>query len=279
VTVILPPTKRDGSSVRERFLAYGPPGSAKTTGLLRIAKWYQDTETPGTFYVISTDLAYEAMLMDPEYESLENLVVYDVDPSNMQEFEDAGKEIKQKGRLTDWFSVDLVGDAWKASQDEYANISTKGKIGDVGSLWRSSGSITDYPISGWEWGMPNARYRYLLNNCVRSFRGHVYCVSGQKELLQTSGSGKTKENELVKQTFNHIGMKPDTKADEEAYRFHTIMHFSGGRYGKFKLATAKEKFKYRRLMGKEMSNGSWSGEEYEDLFMDYFVKVAQWKLA
>jgi hypothetical protein len=277
--MILPPTKRSGESVRERFLAYGPAGSAKTTGLLKIAKWYQDTDTPGHFYIINTDLAYEAMLMDPEYEGLENITVFDIDPSNMQEFIDAGKEIKKKGTLIDWFSVDLMGDAWKASQDEYANISTKGKIGDVGTLWRTSGSISDYPISGWEWGMPNARYRFLLNNCVRSFRGHVYCVSGQKELLQTSGSGKTRENEEVKKVFNHVGYKPDTKADEEAYRFHTIIHFSGGRFGKFKVLTAKERFKYRRLMGEEMSNGRWVGEDYDDLFMDYFVKVGLWKLA
>lgn len=277
--MIQPPEKANGEIVRERLLGYGPPESAKSTAFLRLAKWYQDTETPGTFYVISTDLGYEALMMDPEFEGLENVAVYDVDPSNMQEFIDAGKEIKKAGKLTDWFSVDLMGDAWKASQDEYANISTKGKIGDVGTLWKTSGNISDYPIVGWEWGMPNARYRFLLNNCVRSFKGHVFCVSGQKELLVTSSSGKTKESDLVKNSFSHVGMKPDTKADDEAYRFHTILHFSGNRARGFKLMTAKERFKYRRLMGKEMSNGQWQGEPYEDFFMDYLVKVAKWKLS
>lgn len=277
--MILPPTKPDGMTFRERFLAYGPPESAKTTGFLRIARWYQETETPGTFYVISTDLSYEALTMDPDYSDLENLKVYDVDPSNMQEFVDAGKEIKKKGKLSDWFSVDLMGDAWKASQDEYANVISKGKLDSVGSLWRASGNTSDYPVTGWDWGMPNARYRYLLNNCVRSFKGHVYCISGQKALLETSASGKTSESELTKQTFSHVGMKVDTKADDESYRFHSIMHFSGNRARGFKLLTAKERPKYRRLMGEQMSNGQWKGEKYEDLFMDYFVKVAGWKLA
>lgn len=277
--MIQPPEKHDGSIIRERILGFGPPESAKSTAFLRMAKWYHDTDTPGHFYVISSDLGYDALMADPEFEDLPNIKVYDVDPSNMQEFIDAGKEIKAKGKISDWFSVDLMGDAWKAASDEYANVSTKGKIGDVGSLWKTSGSLSEYPITGWEWGMPNARYRFLLNNCVRSFRGHVYCVSGQKELMATSGSGKTKEPELVKNTFSHIGMKTDTKADDEAHRFHTIMHFTGNRARGFKIATAKERFKARRLMGKEMSNGQWVGEPYEDFFMDYMVKVAKWKIA
>jgi len=268
------------ANARERLLAYGPPESAKTSAFIKIAKWYQDTGTPGKFYVISSDLAYEALLLDPEYSGLDNLLVYNVDPSNMQEFIDAGVEIKKQGTLQDWFSVDLIGDAWKAASDEYANISTRGKISDVGTLWKASGSPAVYPITGWEWGMPNARYRYLLNNCVRSFKGHVYCVSGQKELLSTSGSGKTSESDLIKTTFSHIGMKPDTKADDEAYRFHTILYFSGSRARGFKLSTAKERFKYRRLVGKSTSSGNqWLAEGYEDFFMDYLVKVAGWKIA
>lgn len=273
-----PKAKHDGTFVRERILGFGPPESGKTSAFLSMAKWYADTGTKGHFYVVNTDLSYEALLFDPDYEDLDNITVYHCDPSNMQEIIDAGDEIKKKGTFSDWMSVDLTADCWRAAQDEYANLSTKGKIANVGTLWRTTGNPDAYPITGWEWGMPNARYRYLMNNCVRSFPGHVYCVAGQKELLQTSGSGKTSENELVRTTFSHIGLKPDTKADEEVYRFHTILLFGGNRTRGFKLTTAKERFKGRRLMGKEMNNGMRKGEAMEDFVLDYLVGVAGWTM-
>jgi len=170
--------------------------------------------------------------------------------------------------------------AWAASQDEYARVQTSqagGNLEDMGDLWATAGSVEEYPIKGWEWGMPNARYRIFANNLLLRSPGHVFLVYGEQDLKQESKSGKSGETQETKEMFGHLGTKPKGQKDDPG-RWHTILHVSSGGEKSQKMATAKERFGYRDWLGKRMGNGSMMDQPIEDFFLDYLVKVAKWEM-
>lgn len=276
---ITAPTGRDGQAIRERIGVYGPPKVGKTHLYLTIAKWHKDMGSDAMFYAVSTDLSYEVLLMNPEFEHLDNVEYTDV--TTFEEMSQAARGYTAKMRRHDWLSMDLMDAAWAFVQDEYARVQTSkagGNLEDMGDLWATSGSVEDYPIGGWEWQMPNARYRILANNILLRAPGNLFLVYGQKELMQDSGSGKSGENAKVKEMFKHIGLKPAGQK-EDPFRWHTILHVDSRGSGKEQvMSTAGERWGGREHLGRRNSNGSVSDAPIEDFFMDYLVKIAGWEI-
>lgn len=272
------PMGRNGRPIRERIMIYGPPKVGKTHQYLTIAKWHQDLGSDAKFYALSTDTSFEVLMMNDEFANLENVIWEDV--VYFQDYVVAARDFNSKIRAHDWLSVDLMPDAWAAVQDEYAKQLTKeagGNLEDMGDLWATSGKSDDYPISGWEWGMPNARYRILANNLLLRTPGHLFLVAGQKELMKESGSGRSDENKKVKEMFGHIGVKPTGQKDDP-FRYHSILHIDSGGEKQQVMSTAGERFGYRRHLGKKMTNGQVKDEPIEDFFMDYLVGVGKWEM-
>jgi len=273
------PVLRNGKQVRERIGIYGPPKVGKTHLFFTIAKWHQDLGSDAKFYAISTDTSYEVLSMNPEFVELENIIWEDV--VIMQDYIDAARKFNSLMRPQDWLSVDLMADAWAAAQDEYARVQTKkagGNLEDMGDLWATSGGGDGYPIEGWEWGMPNARYRVFANNLILRAPGHVFLVYGQKDLMKESGSGKTGESKDTKEMFGHIGLKP-TGQKEDPFRYHSILHISSLGDKEQGISTAGERWGNRERLGKKMSNGQVRDEPMTDFFLDYLVKVAGWEMS
>lgn len=272
------PVAKNGKPIRERLGIYGPPKVGKTHLYLTIAKWHFDLGSDAKFYAVSTDTSYEVLTMNPEFEELDNVEWADV--TTFQEFLDSARKFAGKMRPHDWLSSDLQSDAWSFVQDEYARVQTKkagGNLDDIGDLWATSGGGESYPIEGWEWGMPNARYRILANNILLRCPGHLFCVYGQKEMTKESGSGKTSETKEAKEMFGHIGLKPNGQKDDP-FRWHTVLHVDSAGDRKQKMSTAGERWGSRERLGQKMSNGSVRDEPIDDFFLDYLVKIAGWKM-
>lgn len=272
------PTLKNGKQVRERLCIFGPPKVGKTHLFFTIAKWHQDLGSDAKFYGISSDTSYDVLSMNEEFQDLENLEWEDA--VYFQDYLDAARRFNSKMRSHDWLSVDLMSDAWPAVQDEYARVLTKesgADLEDIGDLWATSGKSDDYPITGWEWGMPNARYRILANNLIMRSPGHTFLVYGQKELMKESGSGKTGESAQTREMFGHLGVKPNGQKDDP-FRYHSILHVDSAGPKAQKMATAGERWGSRDWLGKRMGNGSMMDQPIDDFFMDYLVKIAHWEI-
>lgn len=271
-----PINPRTKAPIKERIGVYGPPGAGKTHQLFVIAKWHQDLGSDAKFYGICTDGSYEVLSMNEEFEGLRNIEWTDV-----QDFDDyvqAAKRYHRVLRAQDWLSVDLQNAAWAAAQDEYASVKAGGKLDDMGDLWLEKGSGDKYPIEGWDWGMPNARYRVFTNNYLVPGNGHRFMVYGQKELMKESGSGKSDEDPKTKAMFKHIGLKPEGQKDDP-FRWHTLLHLDSGRDEKTQvMSTAKERWGKRRWWGIKMTNGQVRDEPMKDFFMEYLVGTAGWSM-
>lgn len=272
------PTLPNGKQVRERICIFGPPKVGKTHLYFTIAKWHQDLGSDAKFYAISSDTSFDVLSMNPEFQDLANMEW--VDAVTFQDYIEGARKFNSLMRPYDWLSVDLMADAWPAVQDEYARVLTKeqgGNLEDIGDLWATSGKSDDYPITGWEWGMPNARYRILANNLLLRSPGHIFLVYGQKELVTESRSGKTGETAATRDMFGHLGVKPNGQKDDP-WRYHTILHVDSAGEKQQKMATAGERWGYRGELGKRMGNGGMMDQPIDDFFLDYLVKIAHWEM-
>lgn len=272
------PVGKNGRTIRERILIYGAPKVGKTHQYLTIAKWHQDLGSDAKFYAVSTDTSYEVLTMNPEFEELDNIQWEDVE--TFQEYLDAARRFSGFMRPQDWLSCDLQSDAWAMVQDEYARVQTMqagGNLEDMGDLWATAGKADQYPISGWEWQMPNARYRILANNILLRCPGHLFLVSGEQKLKEDSGSGKSGETKETKEMFGHIGLKPMGQKDDP-FRYHTIIHIGSRGERQQAFSTAGERWGGREHVGQKMSNGKVRDEAFDDFFLDYLVKVAKWEM-
>ena len=264
------PPQTNGRDQHERLLLYGGPDAGKTHTILTIAKWHQDLDSDAVFYVIATDMSYERMLgPGADFESVKN-VEYEY-AMDMQDYMDLGRKWNKKVRSHDFLCVDLLHDAWAAAGDEYSRA-RYGK--DLAERWATEGSPDEYPVTGWEWGMPNARYRTFIQNYIMRCRGHVVCVSGEATLQKESKSGKMQgESEEMEALFGPIGVKPmGQKADP--FRFHDILHLDRWR-GNPAIATARAK--QRERLGKSHQGGQVTPVPIEDFFVEYLMKVGGWK--
>lgn len=275
-----PPTLPNGNPIKERIGLYGMPKIGKTHLFWTIAKWHQDLGSDAMFYGINTDTSWEVLYFNEQFQDLENIVWQDA--ADFQTMINAAKEYHKKLRDQDWLCVDLLDNAWDYVQDEYARIKAGEEdldMENLGDLWVESGSTKKYPIEGWDWGTPNARYRILANNYILRGLGHRMVISGQANLVEPSAN--MKEDETIKKAremFGHIGSKPAGQKGDP-FRWHTVLHVTGLEPQKQGLITAGERWGKRRWFGKPMSNGrSMKPEAIDDFFLDYLVGVAGWEM-
>lgn len=285
-----PKTLPNGRQIKERIGVFGPPDAGKTHLFFTLAKWHQDLGSDAQFYGINTDTSWDVLYSNPEFQDLTNIHWTEV--NYFQEYMDAARKYRKMLQPIDWLCMDLADGAWEAVQSEYARVLTKKQSGKtletIGDLWEQSGNLDDYPIKGWDWGMPNARYKSLVNDNFVAGPGHRFLIYGEKKMLKESGSGLTKESDEMQSVFGPVGYKPlGQKGDP--WRYHTFLRVEGV-YGKdgesssrsHKVTTAKERYGYRRRMGRPIMKKDeivgMRGESMEDFFMDYLIKVAGWQM-
>lgn len=270
----------NGRIIKERIGLFGLPKTGKTHQFFTIAKWHQEMGSDARFYGINTDTSWDVVASNDEFINLTNIEWEDA--ATLQEFIDAAKKYHKVMTDQDWLCTDLHDNAWDYAQDEYAQLKAKDKgidMDDLGDLWVESGNTTKYPIEGWDWGTPNARYRILANNYILRGPGHRMIISGQQDVIKPSGNMEEKDDmRKLRQMFEHLGVRPAGQKGD-AFRWHTVLHVSSRGEKMQSLATAGERFGNRRWMGKRMSNGkSVKPEPIEDFFLDYLVGVAGWSM-
>lgn len=270
-----PPTTRTGRQVRERILLYGDSDSGKTYNFLKVAEWHQRRGSDAVFWgLCSPGNEWDRLLMPgAEFEHLENVRPFDVE--DMQDYFDVyDGEIRPHAKPEDWLAIDVIDAAWQAAQDEYAKREWKGR--DLGSKWAAEGG--QYPITGWEWGSINARYRAFIQNRVLRFPGHVMALAWEKELQDAAkSSGKGGEDQDVLDVFGLVGRKPAGQKDDYK-RFSTLLHLAKSADGKHVVRTARDR--QRPKLGRIVERGkavSHYPVEVGDFFMTYLVKVAKWR--
>lgn len=280
-----PPRLRNGNPIKEKVCLYGGPDAGKTHQYFNIAKWHQRLGSDAKFYGINTDESYDVLLSNPEFEELDNMV-FDY-AYNMQDGYDLAMKYQKVLRPQDWLSVDLQDTFWDMAQDEYAQIRAKEsgiKADNIGDLLMDN-ATTKYPIEGWDWQTPNMRYRKLVNNYILRGNGHRFVICGETDILQPTASMKEDEyKKKARKMFEPVG---HAMAGEkrEPFRWHTIIHVDGDLSEEKvvqKFTTVKEKHRgQRRYLGKPAKVGTRTmrrGEQIDDFFMEYFVKVAGWKI-
>lgn len=274
-----PPRLPNGQPIKERINVYGLTDTGKTHQYFMIAKWHHDLGSDARFYAVNTDTSFEVLVFNPEFSDLTNIEW--VDATTFDEFYQGTKQYVNKMRDQDWLALDLMDDAWALVQDEYTRLRAREQgidLDNIGELYLESGQTKKYPVEGWDWQTPNARYRALANNYVLRGPGHRFIISRQADIIQPSAGMKedpqTKANRV---TFEPIGVKPGGQKEDPS-RWHTILHLSKRGERQQAIATAKERFGVRRRMGTEMGNGQIRPEKLDDFFMDYLVGVAGWSL-
>jgi len=262
-----PPVSKSGRPLLERILLYGGPDSGKSRALLTVAKWHQKRGSDAVFYIVSNDMGYHPLLMPGgEFDELENVVVEDV--VSMDDHFAAVRQFNKKIRPHDWLVVDLLDAVWAAAQDEYAEKEWGVDLAEHWATDRPKGS-DEYPVSGWEWGPINKRYRSFAMNEVMRCRGHVMCMSGQRPLKEPSKSGKGGEDPSLAAIYRRIAWVPQGQKDD-THRFHTVLHLTpNAKRDKWTMTTARERAAARRDL---------VGAPLKDFFLDYLKGVAGWKL-
>lgn len=285
-----PPTAR-----RERILAFGSAGSGKTGMWLSIAKRYEQLKTPGTFYVLDTDIALPAMLSTPaehggRFESLldrtqwmdyvpsaspslpgtwqprnevedPRLVV--LEPYDWPEYVDGAKFIGSTMVNDDWFVSDLHNPAWSAVQDYYIDLIHKK---DTVSFYLSArqANAKGNPLDGdKDWSNINRMYKEFTSPIVRA-RGHVFLCTSVKGVQTEGGRVDPKE---VRVAYGQFGVRPDGQKLTD-HLVHTVIFAQEFRSGEWTWSTAKDREREKMV-----------GQPAGDFAMDYLMKIGGWKLA
>lgn len=274
-----PPKLPNGNPIKERLGLFGLPKIGKTHLFWTIAKWHQQLGSDARFYGINTDTSWEVLYFNEEFQGLENIEWTDAE--TFQDMLDAAKAYHKVLRPQDWLCTDLQDNAWDFVQDEYAKLRAAEKdidMENLGDLWVDKGSTTKYPIEGWDWGTPNARYRILANNYILRGQGHRMIISGQTDLVQPSANMREDEQiRKAREMFAHLGVKPAGQKGDP-FRWHTVLNVIGMGQKKQGLITGGERWGSRRWMGRQMSNGQYRPEPIEDFFLDYLIGVAGWSM-
>lgn len=273
------PTLPNGQPIKERISMFGLAGVGKTHQYFKLAKWHQDLGSDARFYAVNTDTSFEVLYFNEEFAGLNNIEWRDA--TTFDEYFTAAKDFHARLRHQDWLCTDLQDDAWALVQDEYARMRARESgldIDNLSELWIEGGSTKKYPIEGWDWQTPNARYRALANNYILRGKGHRLIIARQVDVLEPSAGMKedpiSRANRLM---FAPLGVKPGGQKEDPS-RWHTILHIGSSGAKKQTIATAKERWGNRRHMGVEMGNGQIRGEQLNDFFLDYLVNVAGWSM-
>jgi hypothetical protein len=233
---------------------------------LNVAHWYQETNTPGRFFVIDTDKAVSRML-GTSFAHLNN-VEYGtaLDWESCVELLKKYHEIAQQG---DWFIVDMLGpQTWQFVRN-YFNARTNPKAGDDLDLGEyllelriKAGKTSKVPISevvGWDWTIVNRMYLGWVNTFVLKGNYHVFAAAGADAFFGD------KEDKTTRVLFAAKGQKP--KGMKEApHLFHTILFIEAFRQGEPQFTTMKDR-------GRQPMDG----ELLNDFAMQYLCARAHWE--
>lgn len=213
----------------ESFLVFGVNSAGKTKGWATIRKWYEITQTPGHFHVISPEYRH-AMRTRQAYLNGElgnnfdsNATIYEV--TNYETLLEVSEKVKKAGlasavdtpygpRSPDYAIVDSIGYAKTWARDVWF-LANRGMT--YSEFVRSGKKMSE--IKPADWIDMNGIYRDWINPNILMFPGHKYATAHMKE-ISTEGSWAEKKKDILRM-FGPHGVKPDGD-DDLGHAFNSV---------------------------------------------------------
>lgn len=222
-----------GRRAKERILGYGYMGSGKTFGWTETAAFYRSTDTPGTFYVISTEFQAAERALEP-YPDSSNVTIFEA--LDWDELVTLTAEVHALATEDDWLVVDSIGNAWQFVQDDYVEkaLGTRAKR-YLGELEKSKRMGESEIV----WQVVNDDYRQWFMPHVLRFPGHLYAASQGAPLAQIGRDGKDRESRESRELYGRVGVKPEGQK-HLGYNLHTVLMFDSPRKDAFDITTVDD---------------------------------------
>lgn len=247
----------------ERILVYGGPKVGKTSAWISVAQLYQQTGTPGTFYVIDTDNALKRMLAKKDLQNVQVMEAYSWD-----EYRDASEKAVASATEEDWIVVDFVDRAWTAVRDWYFDefleeapeeyFKRKKRENMAAGKGGKRNRLSLYEDIDWD--VVNPEYNAFfkpLNGTHSRYRnkGHLFLVCEEKDVWKDGKpSGDTKPGGQ--------GGLP--------YSVHSIIRLDRTKRGRL--------IHNNPIGGGDRERPELMNEPYESFGLTYLCKTAGWKV-
>lgn len=259
---------RPSTPRRERILVYGGPGSSKTRSWLTIADLYRKMKSPGTFYHLDTDDAYDANV--EEFPALaESGIVVSQYVYDWEMYTEVAKEFAAKAGPDDWIVTDLFDKGWEEAQNYFSEQVFGVDKGDYFLAARMEMEESKkknknlQPFDGWtDWSVIKPLHAQWANNVIFRHKAHVYLAATQKPISRAN------DKKDVIDTFGHLGSKPGGEKSIGVHGVNTVIKFTQKVKGTWIMDTAKDRGS-RDIM---------DGTVNKNFAMDYLVRLAGWKL-
>jgi hypothetical protein len=255
----------------ERILCYGPFGGGKTTNMLTVARWYERTQTPGTFWVLDNDHAYRRALIAPQNADIAHR--FQAYPLEVDDWEGHVKLVKQLTphvKPGDWFIVDFFGPLYQTLQSYFI---TQVHGMDPEMYWlkirREQGEKGKALGGAWgiDWQVINKMWAAWMSSILRiSQICHLYGTGHAKPIGENDPA-------TVTAMFGQLGMKPDGQRDVP-HSFHTVLYQTSidmGPAGRKWMMTSIRDRERPLLIGAEVGAGG-----VADFGTSYLMAVAGW---
>lgn len=105
----------DGVTLRELILIGGKDGVGKSSAIVSLAWYMEQTSPEAAFYVIDTENKFKSALKSFGTDAPNNILYYKCD--NMNEVTAAVAEVMTRHKLGDWLAIESMGPVWDMAQD------------------------------------------------------------------------------------------------------------------------------------------------------------------
>lgn len=222
----------------ESILTFGVNSAGKTRGWAAIRKWFEITQSPGHFHVLSTEYRHamrtrQAYLDGTPGNNFDsNATIYET--TDYDSLMEASELVRKAGLATsidtpegprspDWVIIDSVGHPKIWARDKWFGI-------NKGMTWRefldSGRGVKEVKPN--EWGQMAGLYRDWIIPNIYTFPGNKYATAHLKE-IRTEGLYAEKNRDILRM-FGPHGVKPDGD-DDLGHSFNTVLLLNRARDG------------------------------------------------
>lgn len=231
----MPLKPRSGALTKECILNFGPYSGGKSNGWAQTRQMYETTDTPGKFYIISTETEMAERTAEGYMDGTAGNNFFTnaeiQTPTDYESLMRISEKYREAGTEQDWIITDSIGKALTWSRDvwftehfdmTWKQFQTAGrKISEVKpENWMQMASLYK------DWFIPN----------IIGFPGHRYSCA-QAETVATSGAWA--DSPAIQKMFGRIGAKP--VGDKElAYAHHTVLFSTMRSHGEWITTTVDD---------------------------------------
>lgn len=224
---------------KEGILTFGVNSAGKTRSWATIRKWWEVTNTPGHFYVISTE--HEMVLRTVEgyldgtpgnnFFSNATIVGYDWDsrmwspdaPSDYDTLVAASAKFAAQATGDDWLIIDSIGLAQTWARDVWFGAEKGMSYRDFVGSGRKMKEVKPA-----DWDTMAGLYRDWYMDYVWHFPGHRFACARMSE-IRTEGDWAEKDRNILRM-FGPHGVKPDGEKNL-GFDWHSVLLLNHARDG------------------------------------------------